>query len=285
MTRGIFGGIFGGILGGFAVLFAIILLFSTYYTVDQGERAVVLHFGEVVGESEPGFHLKMPFVTSVENISIQPVTYTYGGKQTPLEAYSQDQQPASVVISVTFHVTDARTVYAQYGSIDHMVQTIFTPRVYENLKNVFGQFNAIEAIQTRAKLNAQVQAAITAGIKGPFVVDSVQVQDIEFSKTYEEAVENRMQAVVKQQQAEADKAKRIIDADAAAYEVKAAADAKAHQTEVLGQAEASAIKARGDALRDNPNLVALTATEKWNGVLPSTMVPGSAVPFIGVGAR
>mgnify|MGYP000016361049 CR=1 FL=1 len=29
-------------------------------------------------------------------------------------------------------------------------------------------------------------------------------------------------------------------------------------------------------------LVGLTAAEKWNGQLPTTMVPGSAVPFIGV---
>lgn len=281
MTRGMIGGVLGSIV---ALLF-LMTACSTYYTVDQGERAVILHFGEVVGENEPGLHFKAPFITTVENISIQPVTYTYGSKQTPVEAYSQDQQPASVQVSLTFHVTDVRSVYAQYGTIDHMVQTIFTPRIYENLKNVFGQFNAIEAIQQRAKLNAQVQQAMVASIKGPFVADSVQIQDIEFSSSYEQAVEQRMQAVVKQQQAEADKAKRIIDADAAAYEVKAAADAKAHQTEVLGQAEAMAIKARGDALRDNPNLVALTATEKWNGVLPSTMVPGSAVPFIGVGAR
>lgn len=177
-------GIAGGFLGAAMLVVGLIILFSTYYTVDQGERAVVLHFGEVVGESEPGFHVKMPFMTSVEHISIQPMTYTYGNnKQTPLVAYSQDQQPAGVVVSVTFHVTDVRAVYAQYGSIDRMVQTIFTPRVYENLKNVFGQFNAIEAIQTRAKLNAQLQQAIVASIKGPFVVDSVQIQDIEFSKT------------------------------------------------------------------------------------------------------
>lgn len=267
------------------VICAVLVLItgcSTYYTVDQGERAVVLHFGAVAGEAEPGLHFKTPFVTTTENVSIQPVTYTYGGKTNPLEAYSQDQQPASLVVSVTFHVTNATIVYSQYGTIDQMVNRIFTPRVYENVKNVFGQYNAIEAIQNRAKLNAAIVTAVTQGIKGPFVIDGVQLQDIAFSQTYETAVENRMQAVVKQQQAEADKAKRIIDADAAAYEVKAKADADAHQIQVLGEAQADAIKKRGDALRDNPNLVLLTQAEKWDGHLPSTMVPGSAVPFLSV---
>jgi regulator of protease activity HflC (stomatin/prohibitin superfamily) len=153
-------------------------------------------------------------------------------------------------------------------------------RAYEQLKNVFGQFDAADAIQKRALLNAEVFAAIRSSVRGPVTIDSVQIEDITFSTQYEAAVEARMQAIVKQQQAEADKQKRIIDADASAYEVKAAADAKAHQIQVQGQAEAGAIKARGDALRDNPGLPTLVASEKWNGVLPTTMVPGNALPFL-----
>lgn len=103
-----------------------------------------------------------------------------------------------------------------------------------------------------------------------------------FSDVYETAVENRMKSIVLQYQAEAEKAKRITNADAAAYEVKAAADAQAHAIEVKGQAEAQAIKARSDALQSNPNLVSLTAAEKWNGVLPTTMVPGASVPFVSI---
>ena len=157
---------------------------------------------------------------------------------------------------------------------------IISPKPYEQLKNVFGQFDAADAIQKRASLNAEVYAAIRAAVRGPVVIDSVQIEDISFSQQYEGAVEARMQAIVKQQQAEADKQKRIIDADASAYEVKAAADAKAHQIEVQGNAEAGAIKARGDALRDNPGLPTLVAAEKWNGVLPTTMVPGNSLPFV-----
>jgi hypothetical protein len=49
---------------------------------------------------------------------------------------------------------------------------------------------------------------------------------------------------------------------------------------VRGTAEADAIRARGEALRQNAGLIALTQAEKWNGVLPSTMIPGGAVPFL-----
>ena len=51
----------------------------------------------------------------------------------------------------------------------------------------------------------------------------------------------------------------------------------------LGNAEATAISARGKALGDNPHLVTLVQAEKWNGVLPVTMVPGGTVPMITLG--
>ena len=54
------------------------------------------------------------------------------------------------------------------------------------------------------------------------------------------------------------------------------------EAELRGEAEAAALTAKSAALRDNPGYVALTAAEKWDGKLPQTMVPGSAVPFVTV---
>jgi len=273
----------GALGAGLVVIVIMLILFSTYFTIDQGERGVILHNGAIVGEAEPGLHFKMPIITSIAKISVQIQKESFSRDaqgDTRMQAYSRDQQPATIAMSVNYHVTDASQVYAQYGSLEGMEARVINPKAYEQLKNVFGQFDAADAIQKRASLNAEVYTAIRAAVRGPVVIDSVQIEDISFSQQYENAVEARMQAIVKQQQAEADKQKRIIDADAAAYEVKAAADAQAHQIEVQGAAEAGAIKARGDALRDNPGLPTLTAAEKWNGVLPTTMVPGNALPFL-----
>lgn len=122
-------------------------------------------------------------------------------------------------------------------------------------------------------------------MRGPVIIEGVQVVDIAFSQQYENAVEARMQAIIAQEQAIAEKQRRITNADAAAYEVKAQADASAHQIEVEGAAQAQAIRARADALKENPNLVQLTAAEKWNGQLPTTMLPGGSVPFVNLPGR
>jgi regulator of protease activity HflC (stomatin/prohibitin superfamily) len=274
---------FGGNMRKYALiggggLLAVIFLFSTYYTIDQGERGVILRTGAIAGTAGPGLHFKLPLIDRVEKISVQQQTQRYPSMQ----AYSRDQQPASLAVSVTFRITEPERVYSEYGSVDVMLVRLIDPRALQQVKNVLGQFDAASAIQERTKLNAQVNLAVRAAITGPLVVESVQIENIDFSDSYEKAVEDRMQATVLQQKALAEKARRITEADAAAYEVKTAADAQSHAIQARGQAEAAAIKARGEALRQNPGLPELVTAEKWDGKLPASMPPNGAVPFLNV---
>ena len=246
---------------------AILIVRASWYTVDQGERGVILRMGAVIGEADPGFGLKLPMIDRVERIS----TLSQNTRYADVKTYSRDQQPATLRVSMNFHVTDARTVYTEYKTLQNMVDRLITPQIYTWSENVFGQFNAASAVQDRAKLNNELAIALRKVIRGPVMIESVQIENIDFSGKYEEAVEARMEATVKQQQAEAEAASTRTRADASAYSVKA-----------QGDAEASAIRARGEALRDNPGLPTLVTAEKWDGHLPTTMVPGGAVPFLNV---
>ena len=71
---------------------------------------------------------------------------------------------------------------------------------------------------------------------------------------------------------------RIAEANMAREQAKGEADAVLTKA----KAEADAIKLRGDALRQNPGVMELEAINKWNGQLPTTMVPGASVPFVPV---
>ncbi len=253
------------LLIGLVAIFAIVILSSSWYTVDQGERGVILRNGAVIGEAEPGLGFKVPVIDTVEHISTQSQNSRYSDVKT----YSRDQQPATLRVSINYHVTDARVVYSDYQSIQGMLDRLVTPQVYTWAENIFGQFNAVSAVQDRAQLNTELAIALRKVIRGPLMIESVQIENIDFSGKYEEAVEARMEATVRQQQAEAEAASTRTRADAAAYSVKA-----------QGEAEASAIRARGDALRDNPGLPALVTAEKWDGHLPDDHAAGRhrAVP-------
>lgn len=261
------------ILAGIVILST---LFGTYYTVDQGERGVLLRWGQAVDVVGPGLHFKWPFIESVTTMSVREQKEDF-----KTQAYSQDQQPATVQVSVNYKLPEGNVlaVYTRYG-VEYPSILIDT-QLPQRLKEVFGIFSAQNMIQDRTKLGLEVQRSLEKALDNRGIeIVSVQVEDVSFSDVYETAVENRMKSIVLQYQAEAEKQKRITNADAAAYEVKAAADAQAHAIEVQGNAQATAIKARADALRANPDLVALTAAEKWNGILPTTMVPGGSVPFV-----
>ena len=179
------GGLPSGAIGaGLAVIVLLLILYSTYFTIDQGERGVILHNGAIVGEAEPGLHFKMPIITTIAKISVQIQKEAFERNaegDTRMQAYSRDQQPATIAMSVNYHVTDASAVYAQYGSLESMESRVINPKTYEQLKNVFGQFDAADAIQKRASLNAEVYAAIRGAVRGPMVIDSVQIEDITFS--------------------------------------------------------------------------------------------------------
>jgi regulator of protease activity HflC (stomatin/prohibitin superfamily) len=125
----------------------------------------------------------------------------------------------------------------------------------------------------------EIQEAIQKAASNPMlIVESVQVENIDFSDAYEKSIEQRMLAEVEVQKVQQNAEREKVQAEIAVIQAKAQADA----VKLQGDAEAHAINARGKALRDNPSLIQLVQAEKWDGKLPTTMVPGQTVPFINV---
>lgn len=280
------------------VTFGLTLMFGSWYTVDQTQRAVLLRNGAFVEVVQPGLHFKMPWIESFYKIDMQTHNHTYGvdkasGKDV-MEAYSADQQPAFLRVSVTLHVAPDKVaeVYSRFGGdIEAAIQRTISPHVYERVKVVFGQYTAARAISSRGQLNAEAAASLTQSIAYDpvFIIESAQIENISFSPEYIKSVEARMMAEVEvqrqQQNYQQEKIKAeiaVAQANGRANSVVAEAKASADAIVLKGNAEATAIRARAEALGSNPNLVALVQAEKWNGALPSTMIPGGALPMISI---
>jgi len=219
-------------------------------------------------------------------------------------SYSYDQQPADLKISVTLRAAPEKVadLYAKFGTIDAAVNQVLSPVVNQQVKIVFGHYTAVKAIQERGNLNTAIKDAISDTLKYDpmLIIEAVQLENIEFSQNYLHSIEQRMLAEVEvqklQQNAEREKVQAqitVTQATAKANAVRAEAQANADATrlsgeasaaniKITGEAEAAAIEARGKALSANPNLVTLVQAERWNGVLPTTMVPGSTVPFVSI---
>lgn len=266
-------------------LTAITIIGGSWYTVDQGERGVMLRNGAITGVSEPGLGFKLPIVDRVVDIDVRTRAQIYEN----VLAYSRDQQTAGLTISVNYRVPADQvvSVYENYGGVDQLRSRMLDRQVMDESKNVFGRFNAATAIQDRSRLVAEMQDAIQAAVMGPIIIESVQIENIDFSDAYENSIEQRMLAEVEvqriQQNAEREKVQAeiaVIQAEASAKARIEQATAEAEAIRLTGEAEASAIRARGEALRDNPNLINLVQAERWNGQLPTTMIPDATVPFM-----
>jgi len=290
----------GATAAAIAGVIVLLLVLGSWYTVDQTERGVLLRNGAVVGTAQPGLGFKVPVMDSVEKISVKTVTYTWD----KMNSYSYDQQPADLKISVTLRAAPEKVadLYAKFGRLDAAVNQVVSPVVNQQVKVVFGRYTAVKAIQERGTLNSAIKDAITDTLKYDpmIIIESVQLENIEFSQNYLHSIEQRMLAEVEvqklQQNAEREKVQAQItvtqatakanavraEAQANAEAVRLNGEAKASNIRITGEAEAAAIEARAKALGSNPNLVTLVQAERWNGVLPTTMVPGSAVPFVSV---
>src|SRR5882672_9015656 len=194
-----------GIIGAVAAIIVIVIIAAgSWYTVDQTERGVLLRYGAVVGTAQPGLGFKIPLIDSVE-------TSTYAWDK--MNSYSYDQQPADLKISVTLRASPDKVsdLYAKFGRLDTAVNQVVSPVVNQQVKVVFGRYTAVKAIQERGPLNSAIKDAITATLKDDpmIIIESVQLENIEFSANYLHSIEQRMLAEVEvqklQQNAEREK--------------------------------------------------------------------------------
>lgn len=273
---------------GILVLLVAVIGFSSSYIINQKDRGVLVHNGAAVEVLQPGLGFKTPFVNAVEEINVQNLTSTYNG----LTVNSYDQQPTTINVSVSYHIPDGRVMelYKQYGNSENFISRTLDRQAISQISSIFGQYSASDIVQNQGKFNLALKTAIQTALQNdPVVIDSVQTERIKFSPQYEDMIQQKMTATInvakkeqELQSAEIDAKIAVANAEGKAQSDLAIAKSKAQATQIQGEADAAAIKAKSDALNASPQLVALTAAEKWDGKLPQTMVPNGTVPFLPV---
>ena len=273
-------------VGGLVAVVALVLslFLGTWFTVDQGERVVVLTNGAVTSVKDAGIYFKAPFFQSTETFSVRTEKSRYEG----VETYSKDIQTAHTTVTVNHRLdpTKVAEVYSTLGA--DYENKVVTPAVLSTIKVVFGRYTATESIDSRQKLVKDMTDAVTASLSQyGILVENVSLENIAFSKEYDASVEARMKAEVEVQKAKQTLLQEQINADIARTTAQGTADAavmaakgKAQAIQLQGEAEAKAINAKGEALRSNNDLVAYTLATQWDGKLPTTMLPGQGLPMI-----
>jgi regulator of protease activity HflC (stomatin/prohibitin superfamily) len=249
------------IIIGLLVLIGILILWSSFYTVTSGERAIVLRFGQVQGVEKDGLHFKMPFIESIKIVDVRTQK-----AHSPATAGTRDLQSVQTEVALNYHL-NGDSLADTYTRIGLDVENkIIDPRIQEVVKAVIARFSAEELLVKREDVKSEIASGLRSSLTAyNITVEDIQITNFAFSRAFDSAIEAKQTA-----EQNALKAKNDLD------RIKI----EAQQKIAMAEAEAKTIQIQAQAIKEQggAEYVQLKAIEKWNGQLPQ--VSGANTPFI-----
>lgn len=255
----------------FLPVFGIALLISwlslgapSIGTVVEGERGIVLSFGKMTGRTMgAGLYFTNPFAgETVVRMNVQTVK---GVVQAT--AASADLQNVTTQITINYNLKPeyAGKVFAEYR--DEYAARTLTPAILEAVKQATAKFNAEDLIRQRAEVKAEITRILQERMNPTHNLSDISITDFAFSPEFAQAIEAKVTATQQALKAQNDLATKKFEAE---------------QRVATARGEAEAIKIQAEAIQSQGGAayVQLKAIEQWNGILPTTMMPGTTLPFI-----
>lgn len=187
-------------------------------------------------------------------------------------------------IGVAYKVdsTKVTTVFQTYRKgVDDITDTDLRQKIADALNRLASRMSTDKFIDGgKAELleNALKEIQSDMGPVGIQVISLSCVGRPEYPPTVIESINAKVTANQKTLQREQEVKQREAEANMLRAEADGQADAKLK----LAEAEAKSIQIRGQAMRENPEVLQLEAINKWNGTLPQYMTSGTNTPFIQV---
>lgn len=250
-------------------LLLIVSVISGIRIVDSTEIGVIKTFGEISGTIDEGLHIVNPFTDRVTMYDLRVHV-----KEASFASYTKDAQPLTAAIEYQYELDPAYVmeVAQKYGSYE-ILESKLCNIVEERAKIVFARYSAMNLLENRSKLSAEVDTEVT-NIEEMFHVTftSVIIRDIDFSDAFEASVEAKMEAEQNALKAEQEKKKAVIKAE----ENREVAQIEAEAKVLKAQGEADSLKITQEALEKMPDTwIQQMYLEKWNGELPQIVSDNS----------
>ncbi|MBN8200812.1 MULTISPECIES: FtsH protease activity modulator HflK [Bacillaceae] len=236
-----------------AIVILSIVAFTTWYTVDESDQAVILTFGKVEeGITEPGLHFKLPWpVQSVEKLSKETFSLQFGYEEKDGEIkdfpdetkmITGDENIVLADLVVQWKITDPEKYL--YNAEDP--EEILYDATSSSLRSIIGGSKIDDALTSgKAEIEADVRELLTSLI-GKYDIGisvlAVKLQDVELPnddvrKAFTDVTDARETANTKINEAEKYKNQRMNEAEG---------EKKALASKAEGEKAARLERARGD---------------------------------------
>ncbi|MCM1269479.1 MAG: prohibitin family protein [Ruminococcus flavefaciens] len=242
---------------------AILVAVNSFTIVPAGNTGVVLTLGKVSETSyQEGFHLKIPFIQQVEDMSNKIQVY-----ETPASAVSKDLQTVSSKIAVNYRLLSDKTA-SMYKDVGIDYQTVLiAPVVQECMKSATAKYTAEQLITERAAVGDEVKASLDMKLNDYGIyIEKFNIVNFDFTEEYNNAIEAKQVAEQNLLKTKTEQEQAIVIANAEADKKVIAAEAQAKATLTEAQAQADANKLLEESLSDK--VIAYEQIQKWNGILP-----------------
>jgi prohibitin 2 len=252
------------------VVFAFVILASTStYVVAPGTRGVKITLGKTETKFLPeGFGFRTPFITRVEPVNVKQRT-----RSVTAACFSSDMQQVQLELNVLFRVPQESVVQIYRDFAGDPFESLISPRVQEAVKEVTALLTAEQIVKKREEIKDKTMAAARTKIGSMLMVEDIVIKNLDLSNELERAIEAKMVAEQQAVQAKFTQIQTQTEAETAV---------------IRARGEADAIRARGEALKLNPEFVRLQIVERWNGksplVVPSAPGAGPSELLLPLGA-
>ncbi len=257
----------GKIIGGcVAGVVALGLLTSAFTIVPAGHTGVILTLGKVSSTSySEGFHLKVPFIQNVENMSNKIQVY-----ESPASAVSKDLQTVSSSIAVNYRLVSDKAA-DMYQNVGTDYQTVLiTPVVQECMKSVTAKYTAEQLITERTAVGDEIKAALDSKLNSYGIyIEKFNIVNFDFSAEFNTAIEAKQVAEQNLLKTKTEQEQAITIAEAQAKQKIIAADANADAILAEAEAQAEANRLLEASLSDK--VIAYEQITKWNGEMPKVV--------------
>ncbi len=251
---------------GLGAIFFISILIGGFYSIDPGHRGVLVTLGKVEQKSYVnGVGFKWPFISTMVEMDVRTKKMTE-----KTSTYTSDVQTAEMEYTFTYDL-NPENVHILYETVgqDYEAKKII-PILNDVLKDVIGKWQAQDLVSNRDKARMDVVAGLQSRLDKRFFQGiSFQFINVDYSDNFEKAIENKVIAEQRAQEA-VNNTKRIKE--------------EAEQKVITAKAEAEAMQIKSEALAKNKGLTEYEAVLKWDGKLPQYML-GNSVPMINLGSK
>jgi modulator of FtsH protease HflC len=227
------------------------VLVSSTFVVPQTDVAFVKRFGKVLnplaGPLMPGLHMKAPFIDEADLIQVTTDTFELPEKK----AFTRDPQELTLRVGVTYRVPPSAAYHLLYeigraGNVDIHTNIILLSN--EVVREVLSKHNITEiAGEQRESVIGETKSKLSEVLANILHIEiaAVQINSLDFSPQYKEAINQASLARTKTVAAQQDSERAKVEALTRVTQAKADADAQAARAE--GQARAQLAQAQAEA--------------------------------------